>query len=63
MGILSSPVVYLPALEGFEEFDDLPALVSEEFEAAPSFLPPPLHQLLLWLGVYDPWEPFHTVDF
>ena len=56
LGILSSPVVYLPALEGFEEFDDLPALVSEEFEAAPSFLPPPLHQLLLWLGVYDPWE-------
>ena len=56
LGILSSPVVYLPALEGFEEFDDLPALVSEEFEEAPPFLPPPLHQLLLWLGVYDPWE-------
>jgi hypothetical protein len=34
LGILSSPVVYLPALEGFEEFDDLPALVSEEFEEA-----------------------------
>ena len=54
LGILSTPVVYLPALEGFEEFDDLPALVSEEFEAPP-FLPPPLHQLLLLL-VYDPWE-------
>ena len=49
-------LVDMPALEGFEEFDDLPALVSEEFEEAPPFLPPPLHQLLLWLGVYDPWE-------
>ena len=26
--------VDLPALEGFEEFDEMPALVSEEFEAA-----------------------------
>ena len=30
----NTQVVYLPALEGFEEFDDLPALVSEEFEEA-----------------------------
>ena len=38
--------VDLPALEGFEEFDEMPALVSEEFEAAPRFLAVPID--LLW---------------
>ena len=38
--------VDLPALEGFEEFDEMSALVSEEFEAAPRFLAVPND--LLW---------------
>ena len=38
--------VDLPALEDIEEFDEMPALVSEEFEAAPRFLAVPID--LLW---------------
>jgi hypothetical protein len=38
--------VDLPALRGFEEFDEMPALVSEEFEEAPRFLAVPID--LLW---------------